>query len=119
MHGESKALRRIICVAVLPLAAWCTSCQQQEGGDPAPASSAASIPADVPRPPRAAEVPAEASALVDNLERDFPSGADALYVQGQILEQFGQSTEALWCWERCLALIPGMPMRMKASPSWR
>jgi tetratricopeptide (TPR) repeat protein len=44
---------------------------------------------------------------VDRLESDFPTSAVALFACGEILQLFGQSEEAIWCWEKCLSLDPG------------
>ena len=59
-----------------------------------------------PPPPRSAELPAEVTAILDRLEREFPTSVEALFARGQILGLCGQSDEAIWCWRKCLALNP-------------
>jgi tetratricopeptide (TPR) repeat protein len=68
-----------------------------------PAQSADEAPpAARPRSP----LPEQARALVDRLEADFPGSAESLFACGEILELFGQSDEAIWCWRMCLAVDP-------------
>lgn len=56
------------------------------------------------RPPRSPTFSSEAAAIVDRLESEFPDSADAFFARGRILNSFGESDEALWCWEKCLIL---------------
>jgi tetratricopeptide (TPR) repeat protein len=70
----------------------------------APAPSAADDLGDPPPP--SAELPADVTAILDRLEREFPTSAEALFARGQILALHGQSHSALWCWRKCLALNP-------------
>lgn len=70
-----------------------------------PSATAEQAPA-APRPARSSALPEEIGGLLDALETDFPSSADALFVEGEILELFEQSEEASWCWKECLALDP-------------
>jgi tetratricopeptide (TPR) repeat protein len=41
------------------------------------------------------------------LETDYPGSAESLFACGEILELFGQSDEAIWCWRKCLSVDPG------------
>lgn len=59
---------------------------------------------EVIRPSRSPALPAQASAVIDRLATSFPESAPSLLAQGRILESYGQTDEAVWCWQRCLAL---------------
>jgi tetratricopeptide (TPR) repeat protein len=77
------------------------------GTSAGPATVGAAPPARASGPPpRSAAIPADAVALVENLEQRFSSDAEALFVRGLIVDLFGQTNEAAWCWEQCLALEP-------------
>src|SRR5687767_7431924 len=69
--------------------------------EPEPVSSP---PAE--RPPRSAALPGEVESIVDGLAKEFPASAESLFAQGQILELYGQSDEAQWCWKESLVLDP-------------
>ena len=76
-----------------------------ETGPPEPA------PADPTQAPAAqdkAEVllKKEAFDVVRQLVADFPNNADAVGLQGTLLNSYGQTAEAAKCWEKCLEINP-------------
>lgn len=71
---------------------------------------AGSVPVETPRPvaPLAADGTAQREAFVvcDRLLDDFSQDADVLMLRGALLSAWGQTEEALRCWEACLRLEP-------------
>jgi tetratricopeptide (TPR) repeat protein len=95
------------------------------GVDPAPARpqpTPGPSPAKAPAPSASADLllnpaaprPATTHALVDEAERvvtrlagEFPKHPDAHELMARVQLYLGNSTEAVKCWERCLAINPG------------
>lgn len=104
MLGGSKG--GVWAIALLALAG--SSCARTENPPPVATSNAsASQPPVEPareRPPRSPSLAPEFAAIVDRLEADLPESPAALFARGVILNSVGQSDEAVWCWETCLAL---------------
>ncbi|MGQ9575289.1 MAG: tetratricopeptide repeat protein [Thermoguttaceae bacterium] len=44
--------------------------------------------------------------LADRLVRDFPDSPEALYARGLLLSSYGNTAEAVRCWEACLRKAP-------------
>jgi superkiller protein 3 len=104
---QSCAIRQIVAGLLLTGLGACNHGQ--------PASALAASPDDaaaMPTEPQAraassaVALPAEAAAIFERLEREFPAAADAALARGQIADLFGKTSVAVRCWEECLALNP-------------
>ena len=54
----------------------------------------------------AVALPAEAAAIFERLQREFPADVDAALARGQIADLFGKTSVAVRCWEECISLNP-------------